>query len=232
MKIMFKMNYIVRFCFLISLLLLTSPIYGQERDRKQSKVMDTRIRSHHAYYYNPYIPYWHTYRRWDNPSYTHTTNSSLRFSIGVLGEITTQNPTISPYLVLGRKSFIITQYHFGLPSPYPHYDNIFRWEVMEWGDEFIEMWELRREFVIGVGKSFNRISPFVGVGFPTIIKSDVYKDELYILSPTGYYSIDKRMNTNVNLKIGALYEWNSIEALLQITLFDGLRIGLGIGIKL
>ena len=201
------------------------------------------------YYYNPmvwgYSPYWNPYRRWDNRTYIVTTDDSriksqtppLRVSVGVLSEVTTQQPTIAPYLVLGGRTFLMTQYHFGEGNSFPYYPNIYQWEVDEWEDEFINTQIQRREFSIGLGTTIKRFSPYVGVGFPTITKWDIYKDETHTLSSPrdlGYYSINKDRETKTNLKLGVLYGWDSFEALLQLSSFggDGLRLGLGIGIKL
>jgi hypothetical protein len=131
----------------------------------------------------------------------------------------------------------MTQYHWGGWNSFPHYDNIYQWEVDEWEDEFINTQTGRREFSIGLGTTIQRVSPFIAVGFPTITKWDIYMDETYTLSSPrdlGYYSINERRETKTNLKLGVLYGWDSFEALLQISSFegDGLRLGLGIGIKL
>ena len=262
--------------FFLFLLLLTSPLYGQntERAQKQVKVMEQRTQSrpnhtpnwnpnqnrpipqnqiiYRPYYYNPivwgYTPYWNPYRSWDGREYIITTDNSktspqppLRVSVGVLSEVTTQQPTISPYLILGGKTFLITQYHFGGGNPSIYYNNIYQWEVDAWEDEFVKISQQRREFVIGLGTTIKRVSPYIGMGFPTITQWDIYKDETYTLSSPrdlGYYSINKDRETKTNLKLGVLYEWDSFEALLQISSFeglsfgDGLRLGLGIGIKL
>jgi hypothetical protein len=242
-----------------------------ERAQKQAKVIEQRTQSrppqwnpqrpnnqnprpqriYTPYYYNPMVwtPYWNPHRSWDNRTYIITTDENriqsqrnpLRVSIGVLSEITTQQPTIAPYLVLGGKTFLMTQYHWGGGNLYPHYNNIYQWEVDEWEDEFIKTQQQRREFVIGLGTTIKRFSPYIGMGFPTITQWDIYKDETYTLSSSqdlGRYSINERRNTKTNLKLGVLYGWDSFEALLQISSFeglsfgDGLRIGLGIGIKL
>jgi hypothetical protein len=254
--------------FFLFLLLLTSPLYGQntERAQKQVKVIEKRTQStpqytpnnnrpipqnqriYRPYYYNPivwgYTPYWNPYRSWDGREYIITTDNSitspkppLRVSVGVLSEVTTQQPTIAPYLILGGKTFLITQYHFGGGNPSIYYNNIYQWEVDEWEDEFINTQQQRREFVIGLGTTIKRVSPYIGMGFPTITQWDIYKDETYTLSSQsdlGYYSINKEVRTKMNLKFGVLYGWDSFETLLQISSFggDGLRIGLGIGIKL
>ena len=258
--------------FFLFLLLLTSPLYGQntERAQKQVKVIEKRTQSrptytpnnnrnqnrqipqnqriYRPYYYNPivwgYTPYWNPYRSWDGREYIITTDNSitspkppLRVSVGVLSEVTTQQPTISPYLILGGKTFLITQYHFGGGNPSIYYNNIYQWEVDEWEDEFVKISQQRREFVIGLGTTIKRVSPYIGMGFPTITQWDIYKDETYTLSSQsdlGYYSINKEVRTKMNLKFGVLYGWDSFETLLQISSFggDGLRIGLGIGIKL
>lgn len=253
--------------FFIILLLLSTQSYGQssERTQKQAKVIEQRTQStpqrnnnqnnnwnrptqrvYTPYYYDPYFhPYWNPYRRWDNRTYIVTTDANriqsqrppLRASVGVLSEVTTQQPTISPYLILGGKTFLITQYHFGGGNPSIYYDNIYQWEVDEWEDEFVKTTQQRREFSIGVGTTIKRFSPFIGMGFPTITKWDIYKDETYTLAPQqdlGWYSINRDRETKTNLKFGVLYGWDSFEAILQLSSFegDGLRLGLGIGIKL
>ena len=111
----------------------------------------------------------------------------------------------------------------------------------EWEDEFISTQQQRREFVIGLGTTIKRISPFVGVGFPTITKWDIYQDETYTLSSIrdlGYYSINERTQTKTNIKLGMLYGWERFEGMVQLSMFeglslgDGLRLGIGLGIKL
>jgi len=204
-------------------------------------------RTYRPYYYNPYVygytPYWNPNRNWDGRDYIITTDNNriqsqrnpLRVSIGVLSEVTTQQPTISPYLILGGKTFLMTQYHWGGWNSFPHYDNIYQWEVEEWEDEFINTQTQRREFSIGLGTTIQRVSPFVGVGFPTITKWDIYMDETYTLSSPrdlGYYSINERKQTKANIKLGMLYGWERFEGIVQLSLGDELRFGIGLGIKL
>jgi len=227
--------------------------WNPNNNRNNQNWNRTPQRVYTPYYYNPNIygwtPYWNPHRNWDNRTYIVTTDANriqsqrnpLRVSIGVLSEVTTQTPTIAPYLILGGKTFLMTQYHWGGGNSFPYYSNIYQWEVEEWEDEFINTQQQRREFVIGLGTTIKRYSPFIGIGFPTITQWDIYKDETYTLSSPrdlGYYSINRDVRTKTNLKLGVLYGWDSFEALLQISSFeglsfgDGLRFGLGIGIKL
>ena len=229
----------------------STPQYNPQRNNNGNNNWNRNTqRVYTPYYYEPYYnPYWNPYRRWDNRTYIVSSDRTppksqtppLRASVGVLSEVTTQTPTIAPYLILGGKTFLMTQYHFGGGNSFPYYPNIYQWEVDEWEDEFINTQIQRREFSIGLGTTIKRFSPYVGVGFPTITKWDIYMDETYTLSSPrdlGYYSINKDRETKTNLKLGVLYGWDSFEALLQISSFeglsfgDGLRLGLGIGIKL
>ena len=238
---------------------------GTERAQKQAKVIEQRQQSkpqynnpnnnyrplpprvYTPYYYNPmvwgYTPYWNTNRRWDNRTYIVTTDENriqsqrppLRFSFGVLSEVTTQTPTFSPYLTIGGESFILLQYHLSLPSTYPYYDNIYPWEVQQWEDEYISPSLQRREFVIGFGKSVKRFSPFIGLGIGKRTQWDTYKDETYILSPlreNGYYRINQTSQTNLSAKVGTMYGWEWIEMITQLSFGKEIRFGLGIGIKL
>ena len=204
-------------------------------------------RVYHPYYYNPmvwgYTPYWNPNRRWDNRTYIVTTDENriqsqrppLRFSFGVLSEVTTQTPTFSPYLTLGGESFLLLQYHLSIPSSYPYYDNIYPWEVEEWEDEYIGTALDRKEFVLGFGKSVKRFSPFIGLGIGKTTQWDTYKDETFILSPrreNGYYRINQTSQTNLSAKVGFLYGWEWMEGITQISFGQELRIGIGIGIKL
>ena len=222
-------------------------------NRPQNRPYNRPPQIYRPYYYNPniygYTPYWNPHRNWDGREYIITTDNNrttsqrnpLRVSIGVLSEVTTQQPTIAPYLILGGKTFLMTQYHWGGWNSFPHYDNIYQWEVDEWEDEFINTQQQRREFVIGLGTTIQRVSPFIGVGFPTITKWDIYMDETYTLSSPrdlGYYSINERKQTKANVKLGVLYGWEKFEGILQLSMFeglslgDGLRLGIGLGIKL
>ena len=216
-------------------------------NRPQNRPYNRPPQVYQPYYYNPmvwgYTPYWNPNRNWDGREYIITTDNNriqsqrnpLRVSIGVLSEVTTQQPTISPYLILGGKTFLMTQYHWGGWNSFPYYDNIYQWEVEEWEDEFINTQTQRREFVIGLGTTIQRVSPFVGVGFPTITKWDIYMDETYTLSSPrdlGYYSINERKQTKANIKLGMLYGWERFEGIVQLSLGDELRFGIGLGIKL
>lgn len=255
--------------FLFTLLLFSTPIYGQssESSQKQAKVIEQRQQSkpqhnpnnnynsrplpprvYTPYYYNPmvwgYTPYWNINRRWDNRTYIITTDETriqsqqppLRFSFGVLSEVTTQQPnTFSPYLTIGGESFLLLQYHLSIPSSYPYYDNIYPWEVQQWEDEYIGTSLDRREFVVGFGKSVKRFSPFIGLGIGTITSYDTYRDELWLLSGPqydGYYLINKTKQTQLSAKVGTMYGWEWIEGLVQLSLGEEIRFGLGIGIKL
>ena len=228
------------------------PNYTPNNNNNRNRPYTRPQRIYRPYYYNPmvwgYTPYWNPYRSWDGREYIITTDNSLtspqpplRISVGVLSEVTTQQPTIGPYLVIGRKTFLMTQYHWGGDNSYPHYDNIYQWEVDEWEDEFINTQQQRREFVIGVGTTIKRVSPFIGIGFPTITKWDIYEDETFTLSSPldlGYYSINERRDTKTNIKLGMLYGWERFEGMVQLSMFeglslgDGLRLGIGLGIKL
>ena len=209
-------------------------------------------RVYRPYYYNPmvwgYTPYWNPHRTWDGREYIMTTDTEkvsqtppLRVSVGVLSEVTTQQPSVGPYLTIGQRTFLILQYQWGGWNSFPYYDNIYSWEVEEWEDEFINEQRQRREIAIGLGTTIKRLSPFIGVGFPTITKWDIYEDETFTLSSPqdlGYYSINQRVDRRVNLKLGLLYGWEKVEGVIQVSAFeglsfgDGLRIGMGIGIKL
>lgn len=209
-------------------------------------------RVYRPYYYNPniygYTPYWNPHRSWDGRQYIITTDNSktspqppMRISIGVLSEVTTQQSTISPYLVIGQKSFAIFQYHFGGRNSYPYYDNIYQWEVDEWEDTPMGNPIQRTEFVIGIGTTIDRISPFVGMGFGTQTQWDSYFDETYTLSSPrdlGIYTINEDTDKLRTLKLGFIYHWEQIEVISQISTFeglsfgDGLRLGIGVGIKL
>jgi hypothetical protein len=208
-------------------------------------------RIYQPYYYNPmvwgYTPYWNPYRSWDGREYIITTDNSktspqppMRASIGVLSEVTTQQPTVSPYLIIGGKSFLIFQYHIGGSNSYPHYDNIYQWEVDEWEDEPMGNPTQRKEFVIGLGTSYGRLSPFVGFGFGRETQWDAYKDETYTLSSIrdlGIYTINEDRNPSNSIKVGTLYGWDRWELMAQLSVpygsyNSGLRFGLGIGLKL
>ena len=209
-------------------------------------------RVYRPYYYNPmvwgYTPYWNPHRTWDGREYIITTDTEkvsprppLRVSVGVLSEVTTQQPSVGPYLTIGQRTFLILQYQWGGRNSFPYYDNIYSWEVEEWEDEFINEQRQRRELAIGLGTTIKRLSPFIGVGFPTITKWDIYEDETFTLSSPrdlGYYSINQRVDRRVNLKLGLLYGWEKVEGVIQVSAFeglsfgDGLRIGIGLGIKL
>ena len=229
------------------------PQYTQPNNNQNNNWNRTPQRVYTPYYYNPNIygwtPYWNPHRSWDNRTYIVTTDNNriqsqrnpLRVSIGVLSEVTTQQPTIAPYLILGGKTFLMIQYHWGGWHSFPYYDNIYQWEVDEWEDEFINTQTQRREFSISLGTVIQRYSPFIGVGFPTITKWDIYMDETYTLSSPrdlGYYSINKDVETKANIKLGVLYGWDRFEGIVQLSMFeglslgDGLRLGIGLGIKL
>jgi hypothetical protein len=253
--------------FFLFLLLLTSPIYGQntERTQKQAKVIEQRAQSrpnytpnnnrnqnrpipqnqriYRPYYYNPivwgYTPYWNPYRSWDGREYIITTDNSitspkppLRVSVGVLSEVTTQQPTIAPYLILGGKKFLLLQYHFTPHKEIIPYDNIYVWEVEQWGDESLGVQRNRNEFSLALGTTYGRISPFVGMGFGKETQMDGYFDETYTLASNGRYGINKRSEGFTTMKIGLIYGWDWLEGITQISFGNGLRFGLGLGIKL
>ena len=210
-------------------------------------IRSPRVRAYRPFYYQPqqwgYTPYWNPNRNWDGRTYILTNDTSktsptppLRISVGVLSEVTTQQPSVGPYLTIGQRTFVIIQYQWGGWNSFPYYDNIYPWEVEEWEDRFIKEEGERREFSIGVGTTIQRISPFIGVGFPNITTWDIYEDETFTLSSPqdlGYYAINQRVDRRVNLKLGLLYGWERVEGIIQLSSFgDGLRLGIGLGIKL
>ena len=237
-----------------------------ERTQKQQKVIEKReqtqrstptntilpprpprVRAYRPYYYQPqqwgYNPYWNPNRSWDGRTYILTNDTSktsptppLRLSVGVLSEVTTQNPnTFSPYLTIGGKTFLLLQYHYSLPNTIPHYDNIYPWEVEEWGDELMGTPMERRELVIALGTTHRRISPYIGMGFYKISEWDSFFDETYTLSSRsegGLYTINERVYNGISAKVGMIYGFEIWEILTQISMGRELRIGIGIGLKL
>mgnify|MGYP001049660586 CR=1 FL=1 len=206
-----------------------------------------RVRAYRPYYYQPqqwgYNPYWNPNRSWDGRTYILTNDTSktsptppLRLSVGVLSEVTTQNPnTFSPYLTIGGKTFLLLQYHYSLPNTIPHYDNIYPWEVEEWGDELMGTPMERRELVIALGTTHRRISPYIGMGFYKISEWDSFFDETYTLSSRsegGLYTINERVYNGISAKVGMIYGFEIWEILTQISMGRELRIGIGIGLKL
>jgi hypothetical protein len=229
----------------------SNPQWNPNNNTNNNRPYNRPPQVYRPYYYNPniygYTPYWNPYRSWDGREYIITTDNSkaspqppMRVSIGVLSEVTTQQPTVSPYLILGGNSFLIFQYHIGGWNSYPHYDNIYQWEVDEWEDEPMGNPTQRKEFVIGLGTSYGRLSPFVGFGFGRETQWDAYKDETYTLSSLrdlGIYTINEDRNPSNSIKVGTLYGWDRWELMAQLSVpygsyNSGLRFGLGIGIKL
>lgn len=200
------------------------------------------------YYYNPYdvgyYPYWNTNRRWDNRNYVMTTDNDLvlsnttkpmRVSFGVLMERDIFQSQLSPYIILGGKSFMIIQYHMTLPLIYPYYDNIATWEVQNWGDESAGNVEVKGDFSIGAGRTLDRFSPFATVGITSRKRYDAYYDELYVLSSTnqnGIYLINKQKSVNMSIRAGFLYHWEYLEIITQARYDGRLGIGMGLGLKL
>ena len=231
----------------------TTPNYNYNANQNYNRgYTDGFIDARTPYYYNPmvwgYTPYWNPNRRWDNRDYIITMDNSkispmppLRISIGLLGEVTTQTPTLNPYLIIGQHHFLIFELGFGGRNSYPYYDNIYTWEVEEWEDRYIGTNQRRMEAIVGFGTTIKRYSPFVGIGFPSVTTWDVYEDETFTLSTPrdlGYYSINEDIDNRTNLKLGLIYGWEKIEGIIQLSSFeglsfgDGLRLGLGVGIKL
>lgn len=222
------------------------PTYTNPNNNQNRNYRPVR-RVYQPYYYNPYIygytPYWNTNRHWDNREYivstdtqrTQTQKPPMRFSLGLLSEVTTQTPTYGTYLTIGRETFLMLQLQTSIPSSYPYYDNIYPWEVEEWEDEYIGTARDRSEVVIGAGKSIKRFSPFLGVGIGKETVTDTYRDETFILSPRredGYYRINQTTQSLLSAKIGTVYGWEWFEGILQVSLGQEVRVGFGLGIKL
>lgn len=201
------------------------------------------------YYYSPYqwgyTPYWNTNRTWNRRSYIMTTNedlirsnsnrSPMRLSIGALAEVDNYLVTFSPYMVIGRQSFMIIQYHFSLPNQYPYYDNIETWEAVQWEDEYQGQEITKGEFAIGAGTTIEQFSPYIMIGVPVRRTYDTYIDETYVLSSPsmdGIYSINKQVQTNISLRGGFIYHWEVMEVIAQLRYDGKIGIGLGVGIKL
>ena len=222
----------------------STPQYNNNNNNQNQNRPQHQMGVYRPYYYNPYdmgyYPYWNTNRSWDNRTYIVRTDDNripsqpnpLRVSVGVLSEVTTHQPTLSPYLTIGGKSFLLLQYHFGGNQSSTYYNNIYVWEVEDWGDEFQGVERVRTEFVLALGTSVNKFSPFVGMGFGRNHKWDSYFDETYTLSQSGLYSINKRVEKSTSIKLGTLYQWKSFEGITQISLGKEFRFGLGVGIKL
>jgi hypothetical protein len=200
------------------------------------------------YYYNPYtvgyFPYWNINRRWGHHDYVMTTDQTLingnnfkpiRLSIGILVEMDIFQTQMSPYIIIGGKSFIIIQYHTTLPLNYPYYDNIETWEVESWGDESAGNMETKDDFSIGGGRTIGQFSPFITVGITSRKKYDAYYDDLFILSSrgqNGIYLINQQRQINMSVRGGLLYHWNYLELIGQVRYDGRFGIGVGLGIKL
>jgi hypothetical protein len=209
--------------------------------------------------YNPYYsPYRNPYRRnryrYSNPYSrsvtpivydsrpTRTYNDyEPMVSVGFINEISGRTPTISPYLTIGQQTFLMLQYHWGGRNTFPYYDNIETWEVIQWQDEPMGNPRQRKEFVIGLGSSVDRFSPFIGIGIGSTTQWDAYFDETYTLSSPrdlGIYTINKDRDSHTSLKLGTKYHWDRWELISQISFWeglsfgDGLRLGVGVGLKL
>lgn len=200
------------------------------------------------YYYNPnrigVNPYWNTNRVWDGRTYVMTNDDNLikknksepiRLNMGVLFETDFSTYTYSPYLAIGREGFLLLQYHVSQVNDYPYYSNIETYEVIDWGDEFNKTIVERREFSIGYGKSVDRFSPFVMIGFPKVTTYDSYYDEFFVLSPEsqdGIYSINKRITNPVSLRFGTFYSFRNLDFVTQIRYDGNFAVGIGLGFKL
>lgn len=210
-------------------------------------IRSPRVRAYRPFYYQPqqwgYTPYWNPNRSWDGRTYILTNDTSkisptppLRISVGVLSEVTIQNPnTFSPYLTIGGKNFLLLQYHFSTPNTIPHYNNIYPWEVEEWGDLPMGTPMEREELVLALGTTHRRISPYIGMGFYKISEWDSFFDETYILSSLnegGLYTINERIYRGISAKVGMIYGFQIWEILTQISMGREIRIGMGIGLKL
>ena len=221
-----------------------NPNQGYERPRP-STYYGPYYRPVNPYYWSPNrwgtTPYWNQNRTWNNRTYVATNDASLiqdskppiRFSVGLAFEVDNQAVTFAPYMILGRQSFMIIQYHLTDDNPNPYYDNIETWEAQQWNDEYQGITVVRREFAIGVGRSIDRFSPYVMIGFPSIRTYDNYFDETYTLSSVsndGVYSINEQKRNKTSFRIGTLYHWNVVEVMTQIK-YDG-RIGFGAGVGL
>jgi hypothetical protein len=223
--------------------------YQQGYTRGYNDNFNNGFRGRTPYYYDPtiwgYTPYWNPYRRWNGREYIITKDNDkvsprppMRISVGVLSEVTTQQSTLSPYLVLGTKTFGFIQYHMGGLNNYPYYNNIYPWEVEAWEDESMGLLRQRRELVLGIGSSVERVSPFVGIGFGMEKEWDSFFDETYTLSSTGIYTISERSTTIASIKVGTMYHWDRWEIMTQLSipygmdLQTGMRLGLGMGLKL
>lgn len=162
----------------------------------------------------------------------------LNVSLGMLSEVTTQQPTLAPYLRLGNEVFGLIQYHIGGGNGYEHYDNIYRWEIQEWRDEFRGEERERGEFVFALGKKLGNLAPFIGLGFGKETQWEVYYDETQTLSQNGLYTINETRREVRTIKIGGIVEGKTWEIITQISLPYGdenknkLRFGIGIGIQL
>lgn len=224
------------------------PTYtNPNRNNNQNRNYRPVRRVYQPYYYNPmvwgYTPYWNTNRHWDNREYilstdtqrTQTQKPPLRFSLGLLSEVTTPTPTYGSYLTIGRETFLLVQLQTSIPSSYPYYDNIYPWEVEAWEDEYMGTARERTEVVIGGGKSVKRFSPFIGVGIGKEVVTDTYRDETFILSPRredGYYRINQTTQSLLSAKVGTIYGWEWFEGILQVSFGQEVRVGFGVGIKL
>lgn len=207
-----------------------------------------RNRYRTPYYYNPYhlgyYPYWNPNRRWGNREYIITTDNDLvsrntskptRLSLGVIVESDIVQNQFSPYIIIGGETFMIMQFHMTLPLIYPYYDNITSWEVQSWGDESAGTMQTKGDFSIGVGRTVNRISPFIALGITSRNIYDAYYDNTFILSgplKNGIYLINRRRQVNMGIRFGMVYQWEYFELLGQIR-YDGIfGGGVGIGLKL
>lgn len=196
-------------------------------------------------YYNPYIPYYNNRYTHLTPYYglppTTPTKSENRvvFSTGILSTVDLDKslPSFGLYTTIGNESVFFKLSYEGSEFEAIHYPNITidmaeGEGIGQFNDSLEGDYERYSSLFLGLGvKTIKSVYPFFGINLFRESNNLIYRDETYILSNNGYYSIRGSHKDGLNFRGGILFRRGAFEIGTHVIIPHPIRVGLNVGVS-
>jgi hypothetical protein len=171
--------------------------------------------SYDPYFYSPINP-WSSHRviipeyHYPNDgvselrSATPDVESFFALGINLPYRVSTNDFGVGMFMAGGKENFFIFSFDIIGTNQYPHYSNISRYEATSWGDVYLGKESETYSYSIGGGRKFKNLYPYATISIFSTDNYLVYRDDTYILSSSGKYTIDGISDTQLGATLGFL----------------------------